>query len=361
MATERRRRGSLGSQDGVSQNGASRNGSRGARRVGLRPAAVTTRFGHDQITGMQRSRLLVAAVGVVEEFGWEGVSVARVSDRAGVSRRTFYEMFENREECLLAVLENTVTQITTEIVEANLAGLSWRERIRGGLWTVLCFFDREPALARMCIVESRRGGGIALAYRQQIIDALVEIVDEGHGDSRTGDMVSLTAHGVVGGISEVLYSRLLKAPDDPLRELLGQLMGMIVLPYMGTAVARREQARPLPVLKSAGSFADEGRVGDGSELLAELPMRLTYRTARVLQALSEHPGQSNREVADLVGIADQGQASKLLARLAHLGLLTNSEPVKGERNKWTLTHAGRQVTRSIQSYAPVTQTVSQAR
>jgi DNA-binding MarR family transcriptional regulator len=99
---------------------------------------------------------------------------------------------------------------------------------------------------------------------------------------------------------------------------------------------------------------------DVSDPLAVLPMRLTYRTARVLQALAEHPGQSNREVADQVGIGDQGQTSKLLSRLARLGLLVNGEPVKGERNKWVLTTTGRQVTRSIQSYALSASTERQA-
>jgi AcrR family transcriptional regulator/DNA-binding MarR family transcriptional regulator len=310
---------------------------------------------------MQRSRLLVAAVGAVVEHGWEGASVARITQRAGVSRRTFYEMFENREECLHAVLQSAVTQITSEITEAKLVGMAWRERVRGALWAILCFFDREPALAHVCIVESRRGGGIALAYRQRIIEGLAGTIDEGRGEgSRANDAVSLTAHGVVGGISEVLYSCLLKAPGEPLSGLLGELMGMIVLPYTGPAAAQREQARPAPALEPAKPIDRRRTMGDEGDSVVVLPMRLTYRTASVLQALAERPGQSNREVADLVGISDQGQASKLLARLAHLGLLVNDEAAKGERNKWTLTPTGRRVTRSIQSYAPTTQPVSQA-
>jgi AcrR family transcriptional regulator/DNA-binding MarR family transcriptional regulator len=313
---------------------------------------------------MQRSRLLVAAVGAVVEHGWEGASVARITQRAGVSRRTFYEMFENREECLHAVLENAVSQIKDEITTADLMGLAWCERIRGGLWTILCFFDREPALARVCLVESRRGGGIALAYRQEIVEELARIVDEGSSEGpgtapRVNDAVSLTAHGVVGGISEVLYSRLLKAPTEPLHGLFGELLGMIVLPYKGLAAAQREQAKPLPaseVPKPTGSKT--AAAGNESDPVVVLPMRLTYRTASVLQALAEHPGQSNRQVADRVGISDQGQASKLLARLAHLGLLINDEATKGERNKWVLTPTGKQVTRSIQSYAPIANTAN---
>jgi AcrR family transcriptional regulator/DNA-binding MarR family transcriptional regulator len=312
---------------------------------------------------MQRSRLLVAAVSAVVEHGWEGASVARITQRAGVSRRTFYEMFDNREECLHAVLENAVTQIKDKLTAADLAGLAWCERVRSGLWTVLCFFDREPRLACVCLVESRRGGGIALDYRQEIIEELAMIVEEGSSEgpgraSRSEDTVSLTAHGVVGGVCEVLYSRLLKAPTEPLHGLLGELMGMIVLPYMGPAVARREQAKPLPELEPINQSERTRVVGDAGERVVVLPMRLTYRTASVLQALAERPGQSNRQVADRVGISDQGQASKLLARLAHLGLLVNDEAAKGERNKWVLTPTGRRVTRSIQSYTPAANTAS---
>ena len=310
---------------------------------------------------MQRSRLLAAAVGGVVEHGWEGASIARITQRAGVSRRTFYEMYGNREECLLALLENTVCQMENELADADLDRLAWVERVRQGLWVILCFFDREPALARVCLVESRRGGGTVLDYRQQTIEALARIVDQGTGEAPlANDTVSVTAHGVIGGILEVLYSRLLKTPDQSLRDLLGELMGMIVLPYRGPAAAQREQARPLPVtLEPAKPRDPETEVKDTEDPMV-LPMRLTYRTASVLQALAEHPGQSNRQVANRVGIADQGQASKLLSRLSQLGLLTNSGKTKGERNEWVLTPTGIKVTRSIQSYALSANTEKQA-
>lgn len=319
--------------------------------VEARPASETVVYGQVQVSAMQRSRLLAAAVGAVVEFGWEGTSVARITDRAGVSRRTFYEQFENRDECLLAVLESIFTQVCSELDAAGLVGLSWRERVRGGLWVILCFFDREPALARVCLVESRRGGGIALEYRERIIDRLVGIADEGRGEEpRSKEVGALTAQGVIGGVLEVLYSRLMKAPAEPLRDLLADLVGMVVLPYLGVAASQREQRRRAPTTEGAGQGMADGVSLDASDLLASLPMRLTYRTANVLQVLEGRPGQSNRQVADLVGITDQGQISKLLSRLARLGLLVNVGVV-GERNRWELTAAGSRVTRSIKSYA----------
>lgn len=346
-----------------------RNGSakiqsaRPQRGVSARHRAVAGQGAHIQVSAMQRSRLLAGAIDAVGDLGWEDASVARITQRAGVSRRTFYESFENRDECFVAVLESTVDQIAKEISAENLGGLSWRERVRGGLWRILCFFDREPALARMCLVESRRGGGIVLDYRQRTIERLAVIVDQGRDESPNGGGVAaLTAHGVIGGVFELVYSRLLNAGSEPkveappLRKLLGEFMGMIVLPYLGVAAARREQARPAPVLSPTDRLARERTaVGSGDrDLLARLPMRLTYRTARVLQAVGERPAQSNRQVGDMVGISDQGQISKLLARLARLGLLTNSG-IAGERNQWELTPTGNRITNSIKTYTHITE------
>ena len=82
-----------------------------------------------------------------------------------------------------------------------------------------------------------------------------------------------------------------------------------------------------------------------SDLLHELPMRITYRTIRVLSAVGATPGASNRAVGDAAGIADQGQVSKLLARLRRLGLVENTGegPARGMPNAWRLTPKGADV------------------
>jgi DNA-binding MarR family transcriptional regulator len=88
--------------------------------------------------------------------------------------------------------------------------------------------------------------------------------------------------------------------------------------------------------------------------LQGVSMRLTYRTARVLQGVAECPGASNRVVAERAGIHDPGQVSKLLARLERLGLLVNTGEghAKGEPNAWSLTAKGEQVAQSIRVHTP---------
>jgi AcrR family transcriptional regulator len=306
---------------------------------------------------IQRSRLLAAALGAIEELGYPRVTVAHIAARARVSRRTFYELFDNREDCLLAALESVVETVRDELSHADLDDLSWRERVRIGLWTILSFFEREPVLARVCIVQALRGGPRILERREQVLTELARVVDEGRseGSSRNVQCPPLTAEGLVGAGSSIVYGRLLRDGREPLTDLLPELMGMIVLPYQGSAPARREQARPAPAVlsrdaASASSAADGGDDSVGnSDLLAGVPMRLTYRTALVLEAIARRPGVSNRVVAELAEISDQGQVSKLLARLERLGLVANTGVghSKGEPNAWALTRTGIRVAQGI--------------
>ncbi len=319
-----------------------------ARAVATR--APTAGVSHEQIVEIQRSRLLAAAVIAVDELGYADTTVADITSRARVSRRTFYELFKNREECLAAVLEDVVALIEHEIAAADLDGLAWRERVRGGLWAILSFLDREPALARVCVVQTLRGGMEVLDRREELMARLARVVDGGrHEGARAGGCTPLTAEGVVGAALTIVYARLLRGERKPLTGLLGELMGMIVLPYMGAAAARREQARRAPArsVSAPDEQAAPGRaVGDPLEGLS---MRLTYRTARVLEGVEELLGASNRQVAERAGIHDPGQVSKLLARLERLGLLANTGEghAKGEPNAWSLTPKGRRVAQRL--------------
>jgi DNA-binding MarR family transcriptional regulator len=204
------------------------------------------------------------------------------------------------------------------------------------------------------VVQALRGGPRVLERREEIIAGLAAIIDEGRNEGhRGGECTPLTAEGLVGAAFAIVYARLLRGERRPLTDLLGELMGMIVLPYLGPAAARREQARPVPASGAANPQSARNVQGAGDPL-RDIPVRLTYRTARVLEGVAEQPGASNRMVADYAGVIDPGQISKLLARLERAGLLANSGEghAKGEPNAWTLTPMGERVARSIRVHSP---------
>jgi AcrR family transcriptional regulator len=312
--------------------------------------------GHGRFVEIQRERLLAAAVHAVDELGYSDTTVGDITSRARVSRRTFYEIFPDREACLAAVLEDVLALIVAELDAAGPQELAWRERVRNGLWTILSFLDREPVLARVCVVQALRGGPRILERREEILARLAAVVDEGRLLSARGSRCTpLTAEGLVGAAFAIVYARLLKGERRPLTGLLGELMGMIVLPYQGAAAAGREQVRPAPSPSTRTARRGRGLAAESvtdrlgvTDPLGGVEMRLTYRTARVLEGIAEHPGVSNREAGDYAGISDPGQVSKLLARLERLGLLTNgSARAKGEPNVWALTAVGDLVARRL--------------
>jgi AcrR family transcriptional regulator len=303
------------------------------------PRPARNGLGREQVADIQRARMLAAMVDVVAERGAGNVTVAHVVARSGVSRRTFYELFEDGEDCFLAAFDAGVGRMTGEVAPAYEQPDRWREKVRAGLVASLSFLDRERGLARLLIVESLAAGPGTVERRSRVLDHLVAVVEEGRRETKHGaEPVPLTAEGVVGAVLGVLYGRLVERSPGRLVELTNPLMGMIVLPYLGPATARKELARAVPRTPSPPGPVN----GDP---LRELGMRLTYRTVRVLMAVAEHPGSSNRAVADGAGIADQGQISKLLARLHGLGLIENTGAgsARGEPNAWTLTSKGNSV------------------
>jgi AcrR family transcriptional regulator len=299
-----------------------------------------------QVTQIQRSRMLAAAVEAVEDVGYARMTVAQVISRARVSRKTFYDVFTDREDCFLAAFEQALGQASVIATEAYERESSWRDGIRAALAGLLMFMDEEPGLAKLCIVEALGAGERVLDRRARVLDGLAVIIDQGRAATNaTREPPEVTAEGVVGAIFAVLHTRVLEHGAEPLTDLLNSLMSMIVLPYLGARAAGRELSRPPLEIPAGARPLVSARHKDPLE---GLNMRLTYRTVRVLMVIAEHPGASNREIAEGSGIVDQGQISKLLNRLARLKLVENlgEGQEKGAANAWHLTPRGAQVERA---------------
>jgi AcrR family transcriptional regulator len=317
-----------------------------------------------RVSDIQRQRILAGMIDVAAERGAASVTVAHIVARSGVSRRTFYELFSDREACLLAALDQAIAHAIAAVLPAYTAATgatgsratpgspprardgkgqaTWQERIRGALTAVLRFLDEEPGMARLCVVESLGAGPQALQRRTRIVHALIGAVDQGREEAKPGKEPPLLAgEAVVGAVLAVVHARLVEPGNEPLSNLLPALMATIVLPYLGQPAAEKELHKPAPQLKTTTRTRKDPLDG--------LDMRLTYRTVRVLIAIADHPHASNREIATAAGIADQGQISKLLTRLQNLGLIHNNGqgPLKGAPNAWALTPKGTEVEHSL--------------
>jgi AcrR family transcriptional regulator len=337
---------------------------------GRSPAGVSERLPRDAGPGgtgedaagrrmveIQRGRILAAMVEVCAEYGAANVTVAHVVERAGVSRRTFYELYRDREQCFLATFDDGIERASRYVLEDYDPDAKWVARLRLVLTRLLAFLDVEPGTGQLLIVGSLGAGPAALSRRAGAIDRIHAFVQEGSSEAKgVLEPPPLTAEGIVGGVLSVLHARLLDvlapyahtdgSPQDcgqaSLLELTAPLMSMIVLPYLGSAAARRELARPAPPPPTRQEPLP-------ADPLRDVHMRLTYRTTRVIAVIGAHPGSSNRQVGLAAEMQDQGQISKLLTRLAKLGLIENMPQgmARGARNAWALTAKGRELERAI--------------
>ncbi len=365
------------STERASPRGAPRSpGSRAARRAArngtgpdgeYRRESAPGAVGRSGLGEIQRARILTAMSEVVMERGAGVVTVADVVARSGVSRRTFYELFGDREDCFIAAYDRALALAAESVIPAYRSDGEWRERVRAGLQALLVFLDAEPSLGYLGVVGSQAAGPRALERRAATVARLIAVVHEGGRGSRGARRPDrLMAEGVVGAILAILASRIAAPDRAPLLPLLNALMAMIVLPYQGSAAAERELRAPKQKPRNTNP---PPRV----DVLRDLEMRLTYRTMRVLLAIGElerpptkgpegarpvgaqpdTQAPSNRQVAAAAGIADQGQISKLLTRLKALGLIENTggDHTKGEPNAWHLTTKGQNITKTLQKTA----------
>lgn len=315
-----------------------------------------------QVIEMQRRRLLSAMVEVLDAHGYEGATVARICKRAGVSRRTFYDLFDDREDCFIAAFELAIDRVGAHVVSAiesqvpvpgknpGARATNWRVRLRASLVALLGFFEVESNIARLCLVETLKGGPEALERRRAIVETLAAAVDEGRAKAKGADPPPLTAESLVGGAVSVIHTRLVGQDRGTLLDLVNPLMSMIVLPYLGPAAARKELEQPVPILHAT----PEGSSGDihaSSDPFRGLPIRVTFRTVRVLDTIATRPDASNREIGENADVADQGQMSKLLRRLEKAGLIENhgEGQARGESNAWRITEHGHSVLHALGS------------
>jgi AcrR family transcriptional regulator len=211
-----------------------------SRADGRFPAGVRT-LPADLVKAVQRERLLAAMIGAVTEIGYNALTVQNVLTRAGISRPTFYEQFEDKEDCFLAAFDAASTRMY-ERIEATVAeaGPGWRDKLRGGIAELMRFIADEAQEARMVIVEARASSPLGLRRRDELLDRFAACIDALVREDLDEPPSAIAAAGVVGGIESVLYARLQKGETEDLDALLPSLMYFAVLAYAGREAAGEE-------------------------------------------------------------------------------------------------------------------------
>jgi AcrR family transcriptional regulator len=197
----------------------------------------------------QRERILAAVGDVVSVAGYRDMSVEDVIVTAGISRRTFYEHFKNKQDAFLAAYDAVLVQLLSLVQSAIDEEKTFAARMGAGLSAFLDFLAREPGFARMCIVEALAAGPDAIARRNGAMAAFATLIADNARELGTPvEPQPLTAETIVGGIYEVVYTRIVRGDIRELPELLPDLLYPALLPYEGKEAAISEYKRAKGVL-----------------------------------------------------------------------------------------------------------------
>ncbi len=193
------------------------------------------------VAANQRERILSAVACASAELGYADMSVEAIIALAGVSRRTFYEHFKNKEDAFLAAYDGAVRLQARHIRRAYLKETTVRERLRAGIAAYMEFVASEPELARMCIVEVLAAGPRAMARRHDAMRMFAEMIEDNIHELIPGcRRAGLAAETIVGGIHEVVLNRILANRIDELPALADDLLVTFLMPdgYAGDQSAR---------------------------------------------------------------------------------------------------------------------------
>jgi AcrR family transcriptional regulator len=182
------------------------------------------RLRREVVEASQRERMLDAIVQAVAAKGYSPTTVADVVSRAGVSRKTFYEHFRDKEECFLAAYDAGVAVLTDQIRRAGEGETSVLERMRARVRAYLSLLVEEPEFARAYLIEIFAAGPAALERRREVHARFTQMGRDIHAEARRQfpelpEVPPEVFVGAFGAIYELLYTYVSEGRTADLLEL----------------------------------------------------------------------------------------------------------------------------------------------
>ena len=192
----------------------------------------------------QRARMLDAITRAVADKGYSRVTVGDVVSVAGVSRRTFYEQFKDKEDCFLAAYATGTEALIEDMVEASLAvgpDADWREVLQVAIDSYVGALAADPEFARTFLVDVLGAGPAAVELRRQVYEQFVQQYvilarRAAKQDPDIGPVPEIYLRALVGGIGELVQQHLLTEDAQTLPELAPILVQLVTAVIQGAAV-----------------------------------------------------------------------------------------------------------------------------
>lgn len=194
----------------------------------------------------QRERMLEAMVRVAAAKGYEATTVTDVIEVAGVSRATFYEMFDDKASCFLEAYDAVIDVLVAHVTSAfeSAAGEPWPERIAVGIGALVELLAAEADIARMAMVEVTAAGDDARARYRAALARFTPFLEEGRDySSQSEELPPDTARFAIGGATSMIFDEIRAGRGPELQRILPDLVFAVLMPYLGPEEAEIEMRR----------------------------------------------------------------------------------------------------------------------
>ncbi|HEX5925142.1 MAG TPA: hypothetical protein VFY45_15025 [Baekduia sp.] len=295
--------------------------------------AKSRRSGHAYGLPTQRDRLVAAMGELTAEVGASTVGVHHVCQRAGVSRRTFYDVYADRDACFLDAVGEAQNRLVAHVAAAVAqAGAEWEDRVVAATRTVVATLCADRILGHLCVVAPLAAGQDALALRRATMDEIAKLL----GPPPQVDVPSgLVLAAALGGVWELLRHFL--TDDVAEHEVATAAINALLAPFVGRRRAAIRAQDPGDAVTFVTRWTPNSADGDG--------VLVTELTRLTLAYLGAHPGAANIDIARAVDVRHESQMSRHLGRLERAGMVRHRK--EGRSNAWALTARGEDAARTL--------------
>jgi AcrR family transcriptional regulator len=177
-----------------------------------------------------RERALAAMAEAVGEQGYPETTVRDVLERARMSRRTFYELFDNREECFLATYDHARHEALAWLDDGEGEGTPGPQHLTTVLTDVLEYLATKPDFARVLVVEPVAAGPLGVARHERTMQELADRLARSSapdGSDLGPDQLRLRCEASVGAVHRVMAARIVDGRARDLPGLASELVGLV--------------------------------------------------------------------------------------------------------------------------------------
>jgi AcrR family transcriptional regulator len=197
-----------------------------------------------EVIANQRARIFDGLAAALAYHGYEDTKITDIVELSGVSRATFYERFESKEDCFASAYEDGVERLAATVEEATRDERGWTNQLSAGLQAGLKFLAADPALAHLLVVESLAAARPARVEHERSLERLGEVLGPPHRGEGAGEdaVTKETMRLLAGGIASHVSGRVLAGESECLPGDHRLLLEYLLAPVQAVTTQDRRSA-----------------------------------------------------------------------------------------------------------------------